>query len=269
MGWMKRAVLVLVLVFPAVAAAGDGDQERALRITNGEWPPYLGKDEPDYGIASQIITRAFERAGYDIEYDFYPWSRSLYLAREGKRDGTAAWMASEERREDFLISQPIIATEYVFFHRAAMPFDWEEPADLAEYRIGLTRDYDYGNVIDQVRARGSSITETVSSDSLNFQKLHAGRIDLFPMDRVVGQRMIQELFSVENARALTWHQKPVREARLHLLLSRKVDGNRERIKDFNRAVKAMRREGEIERILVEALGQRVPVEKEAGSAQAD
>ncbi len=114
-----------------------------MRITNGEWPPYLGQDEPGYGIASRIVTRAFERAGYDVEYEFYPWSRSLYLARDGQRDGTAVWMPSEERREDFYISEPVIVTEYVFFHRTDMPFDWDDVQDLSGYRIGLTSDYDY------------------------------------------------------------------------------------------------------------------------------
>lgn len=246
------AVLGLALLLPLVAAGQEPDP--TVRITNGEWPPYLGSEEPGFGIASRIVTRAFERAGYDVEYEFYPWSRSLYLARNGQRDGTAVWMPSDERRENFHISEPVLVTEYVFFHRKAMPFEWDGVRDLAGYRIGLTRDYDYGRVIERVRRQGIAPAETVSADRLNFLKLLAGRIDLFPMDRVVGQRMINDLFSKAKARQLSSAERPVRTDRLHLLLSRELPANAERMKDFNKALKAMRREGVIERILVEALG---------------
>lgn len=270
MAWLRTVLLALTVMVPASALAGEttvGD--RTLRITNGEWPPYLGRDEPGYGIASRIVTRAFERAGYQVEYEFHPWARSLYLARRGQRDGTAVWMPSRERREDFFISRPVIVTEYVFFHRADMPFEWETTADLADYRIGLTRGYDYGDVMEQVTTLGIATTETVSSDELNFHKLLAGRIDLFPMDRVVGQRMIRDHFSEEEARALTWHPEPVRKDRLHLLLSREVEGNAGRIKDFDQALRAMRREGGIEKILVDALGNHVPAVDRLTPAQAD
>jgi polar amino acid transport system substrate-binding protein len=269
MAWLRTVLLALAVMVPAPALAEEAPQDRTLRITNGEWPPYLGREEPGYGIASRIVTRAFERAGYRVEYEFHPWARSLYLARRGQRDGTAVWMPSSERREDFFISRPVIVTEYVFFHRADMPFDWENTADLADYRIGLTRGYDYGDVIDRVTSLGIATTETVSSDELNFHKLLAGRIDLFPMDRVVGQRMISDLLSEKEAKALTWHPEPVREDRLHLLLSREVAGNAERIEDFNRALKAMRREGGIERILVDALGNHVPAVERLTPDQVD
>ncbi|WP_218668094.1 substrate-binding periplasmic protein [Vreelandella utahensis] len=269
MVWLRTVLLALTMMVPALALAGETTEDRTVSITNGEWPPYLGREEPGYGIASRIVSRAFERAGYQVEYEFHPWARSLYLARRGERDGTAVWVPSSERREDFFISRPVIVTEYVFFHRADMPFDWETTTDLADYRIGLTRGYDYGEVLDRVRTLGVATTETVSSDELNFHKLLAGRIDLFPLDRVVGQRMISELFSEEEAKALTWHPEPVREDRLHLLLSREVEGNAKRIEDFNRALKAMRREGGIEKILVEALGNEMPAVDRLTPAQAD
>ncbi|XOZ33577.1 substrate-binding periplasmic protein [Halomonadaceae bacterium KBTZ08] len=257
MGWHRAVLMALLGVMALSALASESSQDRTLRITNGEWPPYLGEEEPGYGIASRIVSRAFERAGYTVEYEFHPWSRSLYLARKGERAGSAVWMPSEERREDFFISRPVVVTEYVFFHRAEMPFEWRKAGDLADYRIGLTRDYVYGEVIDRVKRLGVAPTEIVSSDELNFQKLMAGRIDLFPMDRVVGQRMIHDLFEEKEAEKLTWHSHPVRRDRLHLLLSREVPGNAERIKAFNRELKAMRREGAIEHILVDALGNRM------------
>ncbi len=124
-------------------------------------------------------------------------------------------------------------------------------------------------MIERVRSQGIAHTETVYSDRLNFHKLLAGRIDLFPMDRVVGQRMINDLFSDTEAERLSWSRQPVRTDQLHLLLSRKVPANAERIEDFDRALRAMRREGSIERILVDALGSRLSAVERLNPGQTD
>lgn len=250
-----KGLATVVLLALSISATAQTESD-TVRITNGEWPPYLGKEEPGYGIASRIVTRAFERAGYQVEYGFFPWSRSLYLAREGHWDGTAVWLPSEERFQDFHVSEPVIVTEYVFFHRRDTAFDWDMVADLSGYRIGLTQDYDYGQVIENAMDLELVHTETVASDRLNFEKLIAGRIDLFPMDRVVGQEMLREQFSRKERKKITWHPNPVRLDRLRLMLSREVPANAERIEAFNKALRAMRLEGEIEEILVRALGSR-------------
>lgn len=260
---MQRAKELAIVVLLALSISATAqDEPDTVRITNGEWPPYLGEDEPGYGIASRIVTRAFERAGYQVEYGFFPWSRSLYLARKGHWDGTAVWLPSEERSEDFYVSEPVIVTEYVFFHRGDLAFDWEMPADLAGYRIGLTQDYDYGKVIETALDLELVQSETVSSDELNFQKLIAGRIDLFPMDRIVGQRMLRKQFSRKERQKVAWHPRPVRLDRLRLLLSREVPENAERIEAFNEGLREMRLNGEIEEILVRAMDRkRSSVEK--------
>lgn len=246
-----RGLAVIALLTACTGLmAEDGDP---VRITNGEWPPYLGENEPDYGIASKIVSRAFEHAGYEIEYGFFPWSRSLYMAREGDWDGTAVWLPSAEREEDFHISDPVLVTRYVFFHRRDHDFEWDMVADLAGYRIGVTQDYDYGEVIELADKLGIADTEPAASDTLNFEKLIAGRIDLFPMDRLVGEHMLRDSFSEADRKTLDWHPKAVRQDRLRLLLSREVPENEQRIEDFNKALKDMRQEGEVERMLVKAL----------------
>lgn len=226
-----------------------------VRITNGEWTPYLGKDEPHYGIASRIVTAAFEEVGMEVEYGFFPWSRSLFLAERGDWDGSAVWFTSDARRDSFHVSDPVIVSEYVFFHRRDLAFDWEEAPDLESYQVGITRNYDYGSMLSEAEETGIISTETVSSDELNFQKLAAGRIDLFPVDRVVGLHMIRSELTDEQAGMLTWHPRPVRREGLHLLLSREVPGNEQRMEAFNEGLKTLREENRIEHFLVDALGE--------------
>jgi len=255
-----RCILHSVLgVLAGIVTAGAGPLSASdtVRITNGEWAPYLGAEEPHYGIASRIVTEAFETVGIEVEYGFFPWSRSLFLAESGEWDGTAVWFPSEERREKFHVSDPVIISEYVFFHHRDMAFDWETKEDLDSYQVGITRDYDYGQMLREAEASGAITTETVSSDELNFQKLAAGRIDLFPVDRVVGLHMKEAELTSEQAQALTWHPQPVRRAPLHLLLSREVPENEERMEAFNKGLNKLRDQNRIEHFLIEALGDMV------------
>ncbi len=46
-----------------------------IRLTNGEWQPYLSKDAPHHGFASHIVTEAFALVGVEVEYGFFPWKR--------------------------------------------------------------------------------------------------------------------------------------------------------------------------------------------------
>ena len=39
---------------------------QTINLTNGEWPPYFSQNMKNYGIASNIITKAFENENIKI-----------------------------------------------------------------------------------------------------------------------------------------------------------------------------------------------------------
>ncbi len=81
---------------------------KTIRLTNGEWQPYLSKDTPHHGFVSHIVTEAYALVG--VEYGFFPWKRSMKLAREGTWDGTAARADTEDRRQEFFLTDPVAPT---------------------------------------------------------------------------------------------------------------------------------------------------------------
>ncbi len=54
-----------------------------IRITNGEWAPYLSNKLPNKGFASHIVREAFAAVEIEVKYGFFPWKRSYKLAKEG------------------------------------------------------------------------------------------------------------------------------------------------------------------------------------------
>lgn len=238
--------LLLNTLVPISAAAVD-----SLRLTNGEWPPYLGEQLPHHGVASRIVSEAFALEGIAVQWEFHPWARSLQLAQSGRRAGSAVWLYSKEREQQFFISDPVIDSGYYLFHRKNYAFDWQTIDHLRGIRIGGTRSYDYGEAFQQAEAEGRIQVGRSTSDELNFRQLLAGRIDLFPMDKVVGFDMLHQHFSAAERAQLSFHPKPLRSDSLHLLLARNVAGNEALIARFNRGLAHLRDSGKISLYLLE------------------
>lgn len=223
-----------------------------IRVTNGEWPPYLSETLPHYGLASRIISEAFALKGITVEYGFFPWARSLMLAQNGEWDGSAVWFKNAEREKDFYFTDPVIKSDYVFFHLKSYAFDWKEIKDLAGKNIGATIDYDYGDAFTQAEKAGTIAVERVPSDEQNFKKLLAGRIDIFPLDVNVGLAMLRQNFTPEEAAQITYHPLPVRSDFLYLLLSKKVARNEEMAAVFNAGLQELTASGKLQQFIDES-----------------
>lgn len=79
-----RLLLLLCILLLASASTAE-----SVRLTNGEWPPYLGENLPHQGVASRIAAEAFALRGIEVQWEFHPWARSLKMASQGERDGSA------------------------------------------------------------------------------------------------------------------------------------------------------------------------------------
>ncbi|MGP4843455.1 substrate-binding periplasmic protein [Marinobacter sp. 1Y8] len=253
--YLSSGIKILQLFTLAMLAGGAlaGNPPDPVKITNGNWPPYL-VDKPPYGVISQIISTAFEAEGLSAEFGFFPWPRSFALAQKGNWDGSAAWSCNPKRLKDFYFSMPVFPATIVLFHRTNKPVDWDTLEDLGKYRIGTSQGYFYGNPFMEAVKSGKLKAETATSDIINFRKLLAGRIDAFPVDVVVGNEILRTAFTAKERRRLTFDVKEIFVGDLHLMLSRQVPGNAALLKRFNRGLEAIRRSGEMAHIIRTSLG---------------
>lgn len=242
---MRLTLLLLIVVLGSVHAADR------VRLTNGEWPPYLGEDLPHHGVASRIVAEAFALQNVEVQWEFHPWARSLKMAEQGTRDGSAVWLYNREREQRFHISDPVVESGYYLFHRKSRHFDWNSVEDLRGLRIAATRGYDYGEAFQQAEAAGEIDVVRLTGDEQGLRQLLAGRIDLFPVDKVVGFDLLYQHFSAAERRLLSFHPVPLRSDSLHLLLSREVPGNAELMQRFNQGLARLRDSGKISQYLLE------------------
>lgn len=217
-----------------------------MRLTNGEWPPYLSKKLKHYGVASHVVQSAFNHVGVTVEYGFFPWKRAFILAQRGYWDGSVIWTHTLERSKDFYFSDSVANDVIVFFYLKSKVFDWKNYSDLKGLVIGATLSYNYGNDFSTNEKNGSIYVERSVKDETGFKKLLSRRINLFVCNVDVGYFLIHSMYPIETASLFTNHPKAVKEAPLSLILSKKIKTNQKLIEKFNKGLKQLKISGTLD-----------------------
>ena len=238
----KKYLLAVIysLLFSSAAMAGE-----TIRISTGEWAPYISESEPYQGFIVRIIDAAFALEGIDVQWIYYPWARAMLYAKEGKWDATAVWYDSEQRRKFFLYSDPIASSSLVFFHLKSTQFDWSTMDDLNGLTVGTTNGFFYGEAFHDALRRGIFAEQKVPSEVLNINKLLRGKIDLFAGDLQVGKLLIDRQLTPAQRAKITYHQLPLQNIELHLLLSKKNSRRQFFLEKFNAGLKELKAAGKV------------------------
>ena len=236
---------MLVLLISSLTYA-----ETTIRVTNGEWQPYLSEYSYQYGASSHIVTEAFKYEGIVVKWGFFPWVRSYKKAEIGSEwDASCCWWPTDDAYQKFHVSETVSPTSFVFFHLKGFVFDWEKMSDLQHLKIGFTRGYDYGRAFMDLMERGVLKPNIVASDEQNFQLLSHGRIDIFPNDPTVGYAQIRNIFPEDHKKLFTHHPKSFEKSTLHLIISRNAKNSEILINKFNSGLKKLKSSGRLKAIL--------------------
>lgn len=244
------------LVAGACALSAVAAPAETLRLASGELPPYASEKQPDQGIALDIVRRSFAVMGYEVNYTFKPWMRSLEEAREGKWDGTAHWGRNPKRDVGFLISDSILTEQWVFVYRDGAPatahFDWKNFADLAPLRIGAVQFNTYTPEFWELQKAGVLKVEFAVDDLSNLRRLVAGRVDVVPMERNMACFLMNVNFAAAEVASLRAHPKLLtNQFTTHLMLSAKLPQSAERMKAFNQGLRIVQKTSQYAEKLVQ------------------
>lgn len=239
----RKNTFRLVFVFLLVALTTIVRAETII-ITNGHWPPYQSEALKYYGFVSLIVEEAFALESIDVDFRFRPWKRAYEEARNGVAHASMVWSYTPERDEFFLFSDVIIVSDSVLFHRKDTDFDWTRNSDLENYVIGGTLGYRYS-----IEDWPGNKIERVPTDTQNFAKLLAGRIQLFPSDMYAGYALINEEMSVNERQKITHHPKPYDRTPYSVIFSKKRTENLSFLKQFNDGLAKLKSSGRYNAIL--------------------
>ncbi|MBN3571534.1 substrate-binding periplasmic protein [Vibrio neptunius] len=244
---VRLMLTALYLVSAYVFAQPD-----VIKLTNGEWPPYLSKSLPNGGPSSQVIVEAYKHQGIDVIWGWYPWQRSYVLAEEGQYDGTVIWSENKKRQAAFLYTLPILEDRRVFFHLVDKVVNWHTLSDLSEYEIGGTIGYEYSDEFQEAEQQGVINVQRIAKEVGNFKKLLANRVDLVVATESVGYALIRNSLSVEEAKRITHARKPIDTQKWSVLISNNSPHQRYFVEQFNLGLEKLIASGRYEEIMKDA-----------------
>lgn len=210
-------------------------------------PFMMARGQQAAGLYPMLLQAAFERMGTPARIEAMPWSRALELIDRAEC-GVGGLYQNSDRLARFDFSAPIFVERLLLYARRDRLPAYQRLADLEGLRIGVIRGWSYGDAFDAARRQGRLQVEEVAGDAQNFSKLASGRLDLvvaveqagsaqlasgrFPMVVALPQPL------AVNPTHLAFHKS----AHMKPLLAR-----------FDRAIDELRRSGQHERLVAEAL----------------
>ena len=239
---MKKVIfsIFLILYFSTLSIA-----KTTIRITNGEWEPYLSAYSYEYGLASHIISESFKIEGINVKWGFFPWKRSHEVAKLGLWDASATWTRTKEREKDFWITEPVIHISYVFFYLKGKKLKLE---DMQGRIIGLSRGYTYGKEIKDFIKNKKLVVDVTTKDEQNFERLLNGRIDIFPNVLIVGYSQIRNTFTPEEIERFTHYPNEFDKTTSSLIISKKCNNGKYFLDKFHSGFSKLKKSGKYDQM---------------------
>ena len=242
---MRRLLIALTTML--LMASFSATATERVKILTGEWAPYTSENLEGYGFFAEIITAVFEEMGMQVDYEFHTWKRCESLLKSGEAFAAMPYVVTEERKKYYDFSNVVAVSTGRFFYLKAKIHEevlWEKYTDLKPYRVGGVLGYWYERPFIEAKLT----VEFVQAEEGIMKRLQAGRVDLVPMDELVGWAMLKNIAPNELADFDTL-KKPINVSELHLMISKNYPNANEIREKFNVALKTIKRNGVYSRIL--------------------
>lgn len=237
---------VLINQSVSLVIANEDARARLLPMATGEWAPYVSEKLENHGGMTELVLAVVAEMGMELHYVFVPWVRAEALVRKGKVFAAFPYSKTKQRREQYDFSDPLMNFSTVFFYYK--PYlshvSFNQLSDLAQYRLVGVNGYSYINVLKEA---GLSL-QTVNHREQLILWLYHNKADLAPMDLIGGQNLIKESMPKE-ASYFAYIPKNIEvdedensERRVsHLLISRKYPNAKTLTRQFNAALKRLKK----------------------------
>lgn len=240
---MYRFLMILVFCISCLYA-------QTVKISTGEWEPYVGEIMVDYGPSGRVVTEACRRANLKCEFEFMPWKRAWESVKLGRVHGTFIWTWSEERAEIMHASKEVIGWSRLnaFYNHLKHPdgITIETWDDFGKYLTAGVREY-YQTL--KLQKMGFRVHE-VNNAPLAWKMLSLGRVDVVAANPLVAQREIETTIP-EFQDIIKMDETILEESNMHLYFSRVHPDAMEVRNAMDRALKTMHEEGLVEKLYKE------------------
>jgi len=246
LGFIIFIVILVFVYFLYSTRDRIGNTQQSVKevyLVATEFPPFYGEKLPGGGFVSEIITKTFNDAGYEVKIDFLPWDMAVNNAKDGVYDALYTAWPSEEREEDFLYSTPFIPNELSFFKMRESDIEFTSYQDL-DVKVGVVKDYTY---IKEFWESDLDIDLSIEERDI-FQKLINNKVSVVLADKIVAQDILNNIFP-ESRDDIEMVGDSLDSLDQHVIFPKIRPRSEDLRGDFNKSFKKLVSSGEFSRIL--------------------
>lgn len=216
---MAAALLCCVL------HAADAQTPRTIRFAAEEWPPFVTPTLPEDGMSGSLMHAVFDKLGYTVRIDYFPWRRTFELGRRDPRyAGVAVVYHTAEREAMCHFSVPIASTLVVLVSLKEQPVRASRIGDLRGVRIGTVAGYSNGDEFDTLAHQGQIEVEEGVNDETNLRKLLVRRFPAIVIERRVLRHLLASRLAPAERERIVVDERPFRERPMHICFKKSPEG---------------------------------------------
>lgn len=211
-----------------------------------DYPPFVDKGLPNYGLATDIVQTTFRHMGHDTKLVFRPWQRGFEDSARGKYLGTFPYSKNSEREESFHYSVPLYTFRQFFFTLADGTFAPNTYEDLKGRNVCVPVGYSLTGFKELIAEDAITLVRPPDIEFC-FQMLAKKRVDVIRVIDIIGWAMIDKLFGERDDFKI--NDEPVREAIEHLIISRAHPDGESLVEQFDEAFGKLQKQGKIHKMI--------------------
>lgn len=185
MSWRKISVLYALLVGASIATASQARAE-TLKVLTEEFPPYNYTENAKItGFSTEVVQAVLKEVKIQGEFQSMPWARAYETAQSADNVLIYSIGRTPQREKLFKWVGVIAPTQYYLFSLPQRKLKFDRLDQAKSFQIATVNE-DVGEqfLIARGFAKGVNLQSSVKYE-LNYEKLKAGRVDLWIMTELV------------------------------------------------------------------------------------
>jgi polar amino acid transport system substrate-binding protein len=242
---MKLRHLLSTLLLAALSSFAFSADNLVVNVDEANSPFMYSKGGKAAGIYPGLIESAFKHMNVPVSVETKPWKRAIQEIDEGQA-GVGGIYKNAEREKKYDYSDQIFLEKLVIYFNKAHPVNFKEIGDLKGKKVGVLRGWSYGDDFDNARKANELTAEEVASDDQNFQKLDQGHLDAVVAINESGNALLPKFKSIGYA------ANPLSQNPTYLTFAKSANKTAV-LKQFDQAIKDMKKSGEFQKIVAAEL----------------
>ncbi len=236
----------------SLLAAEYKSETPILKMAGHAWEPYISNQLPANGLAVNLVTAIFTRAGYQVEMEFMPWQRVGEGLSNGEVDMSVGSWYNETRAKELLFTDAYLENELVIIKRKQDKLAFNTPQEFKDYvstrgyRLGVFKDYGYGETFDEIAPLVSISYFKYCTNML--RDVATKKTDIALIDYWTAENSLKHNKNV--ADHLEVLPSALINRGLHVTISLQRDDHKQIALAFNKTLKEMKEDGSYNKILM-------------------